>query len=261
MDVIHFTVEPNASVECNVRQHYVFVTIEVRPILGLKPMSLFLTMTHQQAIAAGVVSQETVDAEVAKLSENEGMTGADRLRAHLAHIPPGQISDTTDLERLLAACWDEFTGDYGDMAAYKLLGRMEDVTWEPPVLNFTVERHGATVAGSTRANLQGWTVNIEQNTIFCEPLGCRQVRPMQARLKVEPLVEEIVRLIVAKQEDDRLQWHDDCSVKVLVGNIFPADSAVKQTLAGRRKRFRKALVERLGAEGWGLTEHPYTFSR
>jgi hypothetical protein len=49
------------------------------------------------------------------LSENE----ADRLRAHLAHIQPGQITDTTDLERLLAACWDELTGDYGGMEGYK----------------------------------------------------------------------------------------------------------------------------------------------
>ena len=50
-------------------------------------------------------------------------------------------------------------------------------------------------------------------------------------------------------------------MKVLIGKIIPADSALKQTLAGRRKRFRKALVERLGAEGWGLSAYPYTFSR
>jgi hypothetical protein len=195
------------------------------------------------------------------MSEKEELTGLARLRAHLATVQPGRIIDTTDLERLLAACWDEFSGDYGGMEGYKLLGRMEDVTWEPPVLSFAVERHGRTVAGSSRADLQGWTVNIESNTIFYEPLGHRQVRPMQPRLKVEPLVEEIVRLIVAKQGDDRLQWHEDGSVKVLVGKIIPADSAVKQTLAGRRKRFREKLVERLEAEGWGLVAYPYTFSR
>lgn len=195
------------------------------------------------------------------MNENEEVTGVDRLRAHLATILPGKITDTSDLERLLAASWDEFSGDYGGMEGYKLLGRMEDVTWEPPILAFVVERHGRTVAGSSRADLQGWTVNTEQKTIFCEPLGCRQVRPIQPRLKVEPLVEEIVRLIVAKHEDDRLQWHDDGSVKVLVGKIIPADSAVKQTLGGRRKQFREKLVERLEAEGWGLAAYPYTFSQ
>ena len=195
------------------------------------------------------------------MNENEEVTGVDRLRAHLATVQPGKITDTSDLERLLAACWDEFSGDYGGMEGYKLLGRIEDVTWEPPILAFAVERHGRTVAGSSRADLQGWTVNTEQKTVFCEPLGCRQVRPIQPRLKVEPLVEEIVRLTVAKHEDDRLQWHDGGSVKVLAGKIIPADSAVKQTLAGRRKRFREKLVERLEAEGWGLSAYPYTFSR
>jgi hypothetical protein len=189
------------------------------------------------------------------------MTGADRLRAYLATMQPGKITDTTDLERLLAVCWGEFSGHHGGMEGSRLLGRIEDVTWQPPVLTFSVERHGRTVAGSSKADLQGWTVNVEQNTVFCEPLGCRQVRPLKARLKVEPLAEEIVRLIVAKQQDDRLQWHEDDSVKVLVGKIIPADSAAKQTLAGRRKRFQKALLERLGAEGWGLSVYPYTFGR
>lgn len=185
----------------------------------------------------------------------------EHLRAYLATVPPGKIVNTTDVERLLAACWDEFTGDSGGMEGYKLLGRMENVTWKPPVLSFAVERHGCTVAGSTRADLQGWTVNVEKQTIFCEPLGHRQVRPMQARLKVEPVVEEIVRLVVTQQKDQRLQWHDDGSVKVLVGKIIPQDSAVKQTLAGRRKRFREKLTEQLEAEGWAVVSFPYTFSR
>jgi hypothetical protein len=167
--------------------------------------------------------------ESKSLGENEGMTGVDRLRAYLATTQPGRVTDTPGLECLLAARWDEFSGEYGGMEGYKVLGRMEDVTWEPPVLRFSVERHGRPVTGSTRADLQGWTVNTEQSTVFCEPLGCRQVRPTQPRLKVEPLVDEIVRLIVTKQEDDRLQWREDGSVKVLVGKIIPADSALPES--------------------------------
>ena len=56
------------------------------------------------------------------MNENEKVTGVDRLRAHLATILPGKITDTSDLERLLAASWDEFSGDYGGMEGYKLLG-------------------------------------------------------------------------------------------------------------------------------------------
>jgi hypothetical protein len=83
---------------------------------------------------------------------------------------------------------------------------------------------------------------------------------MQRRLNVVPLAEEIVRLILERTEDDRLNWNGDSSVRVLIGRILPEGSAVKQTLIGRRKRFRKALMERLEAEGWGLSAYPYTFA-
>ncbi len=63
------------------------------------------------------------------MSEKEELTGVDRLRAHPATIQPGELADTADLERLLATSWDEFTGDYGGMEGYKLLGRIEDVAW------------------------------------------------------------------------------------------------------------------------------------
>jgi hypothetical protein len=62
-------------------------------------------------------------------------------------IQPGPISNTGELERLLAACWDELTGDDGGMEAYKLLNRMEDVAWNPPLLTFVIERHGGTARG------------------------------------------------------------------------------------------------------------------
>jgi hypothetical protein len=98
----------------------------------------------------------------------------DRLRAHLATIVPGKITDTTDLEPLLAACWGEFSGDYGGMEGYKLLGRIEDVTWGPPTLTFTIERHGGTVMGSSRAELQHWEVkSVEERGQVANPSTSR----------------------------------------------------------------------------------------
>jgi hypothetical protein len=110
------------------------------------------------------------------MSQKEEMTGLDRLRAHLATIQPGELVDTTDLEPLLAGSWDEFTGDYGGMEGYKLLGRIEDVMWQPPKLAFTIERHGGTVMGSTRAELQHWEVNVEQKTAVIVKCGQDQDR-------------------------------------------------------------------------------------
>lgn len=170
----------------------------------------------------------------------------DQLDSYLAMLPPGPIADTAELERLLAPCWHEFAGgDDGGMEGRKLLRRMERVMWNPPLLTFIVERHGGTVLGSTRATLQEWTVDLKKRTASLVEIRHRQVRPQQARLDVEALAEEIVALIVSRKEDDRLRWYKDGRVRVLIGKVLPEGSAVKQTLAGRRKRFRAALKERL----------------
>jgi hypothetical protein len=186
----------------------------------------------------------------------------DGLRQYLTTLTPGAIENTEQIETLLAACWDEFAGHDADgLAGHKLRGRMENVTWNPPVLAFDIERHGGTVLGSSRAEVHSWSVDLEQMIATCRMGRHRQLTPMQPRLKVEPIVEEITRLIINRQQDDRLRWRADGTVQVLVGKILPEGSAVKQTLAGRRKRFRKALTDRLKAEGWPLVKPPSTFGQ
>jgi hypothetical protein len=174
----------------------------------------------------------------------------EQLHDLLATTPPGPIPDSSAVERLLAACWQEFNGDDGGMTGQKLLGRMEEVVWEPPILSFTVERHGGTVQGSSRATLQEWQLDLDNMTAWCEERRFRQVRARQARLDVRALAEEVASLILRHQEGGRFRWYEDGRVRVLIGKVFPEGSAVAQTLAGRRKRFREALRERLAAEGW-----------
>ena len=60
------------------------------------------------------------------------------------------------------------------MAGHKLIGRMENVEWHPPILTFLIERHGGTVLGSARAELQRWTVDLDRRTATCERVGHRQ---------------------------------------------------------------------------------------
>jgi hypothetical protein len=100
--------------------------------------------------------------------------------------------------------------------------------------------------------LQEWRVDIEAMTADCQQIGHRQIQPMQPRLNVGPLADEIARLIVTKAEDARLKWYDDGRVRVLIGKIIPAGSAVRQTLEGRRKRFWDALAGILKAQGWSV---------
>jgi hypothetical protein len=69
-----------------------------------------------------------------------------QLLKYLRSIQIGTIGDATELASRLAACWDEFDGaDAEGMDPDKLHGRMEDISWHPPVLSFTIERHGGTV--------------------------------------------------------------------------------------------------------------------
>lgn len=172
------------------------------------------------------------------------------LTEYLAHVVPGEIVDTGDVERLLALAWDDLVRDEGGMRPDKLLGRMERVVWKPPTLTFVIERHGATVMGSSRAEMQAWAIDLERGTACCETKGYRQVAPRQRPLDVNPLADEVADVILQHAEDARLKWVNQGTVRVKIGVILPKGSAVKETLAKRRKRFRVALAERLAREGW-----------
>lgn len=180
------------------------------------------------------------------------------LTAYLKQIPEGKIKDTTELEGLLTGCWDEFVRDYGGMKPWKLLGRIEDVRWRYPILTFVIERHGGTVMGSTRANLQEWTVDIEEGTASCVTSGFRQLEPTAKALKVVPVVEELVQLIEEGSEDQRLKWSGD-GQRVTVSLSKSIDiataqqgggSGYKQTQQGRSRRLKKALQAELEQRGW-----------
>ncbi|MCP4603802.1 MAG: hypothetical protein GY847_25340 [Proteobacteria bacterium] len=173
------------------------------------------------------------------------------LRRYLITIQPGHISDPDRVVELLIQCWKDFEGrDETKMEEHKL-GRAEEVEWKPPILGFIVERHGGTVMGSSRAELQRWFVNIEERTAYCGESSYRQLSPRQAPLNAKKLATDIASLVTTKdRRTEYLKWFDDGTVRVIVGKILPEGSAVKQTLIGRRKRFRKELREVLKESGW-----------
>ena len=109
------------------------------------------------------------------------------LRAYLAPLQPGPVPDAREVESLLAACWDRFDGgDAEGMSADKLIGRIAQVEWDPPVLSFLIERHGGTVMGSSRAAVHAWNIDVAQMTAHCLAVGHRQLKPMAPRLDVAP---------------------------------------------------------------------------
>jgi hypothetical protein len=43
--------------------------------------------------------------------------------------------------------------------------------WNDPILAFTLEQHGGTVLGSSRADLERWIVNLNDGTAHVEQAG------------------------------------------------------------------------------------------
>jgi hypothetical protein len=174
-----------------------------------------------------------------------------QLLDYLSAIQPSSSINSSDIEALLVRAWECFDDSGAEgMESRKLIGRIEDATWNPPVLSFNIERHGATVLGSTRADVHTWKLNLETREATCFHAGRRQLYPTASRLDVNPLAEEIAQLIFESKEDDRLVWKSPHRVRVQVGKVIPGESVKKQTLAGRRKRFRTKLVELVSNAGW-----------
>ncbi len=176
------------------------------------------------------------------------------LRSILNRLVPGAIAEAGQVERTLADCWTEFVGyDENGMAGHKLIGRMENVEWRPPILSFTIERHGGTVLGSTRAELHCWQVNLDQMTATCIAAGHRQVGITAKSVRqdeLQQIADEIAALIQNGAADDRLSWKVSDTVHVIAEQIIPAKSGFKRTLEGRRKRLRQVLEEVLAGLGW-----------
>ena len=62
--------------------------------------------------------------------------------------------------------------------------------------------------------------------------------------------EMIVRLILGRADDERIKWYADGRVRVRIGMIVPDETGDSQTLADLRKRFRRAVRDRLRRFGW-----------
>jgi len=173
------------------------------------------------------------------------------LRVYLTVIPAGAIKDTDELASLLGSCWDDLSGDKPtDITAFKVSSRLEQAHWQPPLITFIVERHGAIVAGgSKRAECQGWVVDIEAASVRRDLINrSRLVVPQDKPLDVKPLVAEVVNAILNNQPHKAVVRKSDALFKVEVAEIIP--STVAATTSKRRKRFWEALDESMLKHGW-----------
>ncbi len=166
-----------------------------------------------------------------------------------------------DVVGLLSNCWTAFSGSERTSLTVDKLYRIEAVEWQPPILAFTIERHGGTVQGSSRAEVHKWTLDLDKRSAYCnEGYSYRQLRPNACRVHTRPLAQEVVRKVVASEDDACLKWcNDKRKVRIIVGVVVPGEDVCNQTLAGRRKRFRKDLLELMSNVGWEPVSGSYTY--
>ena len=64
----------------------------------------------------------------------------------------------------------------------------------------------------------------------------------------------IVAAILAGRADERLKRDGEDHARLLIGEVLPAGSAGKETLAGRRKRLREAVATLIAPAGWRIVK-------
>jgi hypothetical protein len=146
------------------------------------------------------------------------------------------------------------------------LRRLEDLSWNPPVLSFTIERHGATVLGSTRGELHKWTVNPGLATAHCISGGYRQLMPTAPKLDVQSIAARVCDAVQQGPASNCdlvkkgiVVWHGSDHVSIKHGALVPSDG-YQQTVAGRRRRFRNELTSRMNTLGWQLVSVQQTIN-
>lgn len=164
-----------------------------------------------------------------------------------------------ELFKLVVASWHEFSGS-GDtsMEPWKISReRPEEVSWNPPRLSFVIDRHGGTALGSSRAERQQWTLDLERRTARHGQIGFRQLRPNAPKLDVKSLADGVCKAVQEGPSsasplvsDGVIVWKSDAELTVFHGKIVTGD--FQRTVSGRRKRFIAELRMTMQAIGWEL---------
>jgi hypothetical protein len=170
----------------------------------------------------------------------------------LASLTAGEVADDArgKIVSLLESCWSELSGAHqGGMASDKLY-RAEELRWDPPVLSFVIERHGATVNGSSRAALQTWWIDPGKNVASFVETGYRRLTPRAARLDVKKVAASVCEAVLLGPGSDYslvqreiVIWNGVNEIDVWHGKLVSGSN--QQTITSRRKRFRKELIAQM----------------
>jgi hypothetical protein len=174
----------------------------------------------------------------------------------LARLKPGKLADEDVAAVLpkLTDVWDRIPGAIdARMAGRKLTAnRAKSWAWEPPVLSFSIVRHGGTVRGSKRGERQRWSVDVEEVCTVWRPDGFEQITPNAPKADFKRAVQAIADAASAGCDGkmlDGITWRGPDEFAVNMAKFLPpADS--KQTRAGRTRNLRRKLKPVLAGAGW-----------
>lgn len=175
------------------------------------------------------------------------------LRDYLSTVPAGKLGGTKELRQQvmvrLCAAWSNIKySDVQNTSADKLW-RAEKMEWKPPLLSFVLERHGATVNGSTRAALHFWEVNLETSSARIAKESYRQLEQADERLDCKKLATQIATLIQDGIDCKYLIWSEGKkTVTLKMESVIP--TTYERTTIGRRKRFRPIMNQLMTDIGW-----------
>lgn len=94
------------------------------------------------------------------------MTKLEELHRFLSALPPGHVTDYDLLSSLVVKvsdAWEERSPSYAVMKPEKVLERLADANWQPPILKFSM----VPARGSSRVRRQGWGLNIKTMEAKC----------------------------------------------------------------------------------------------
>jgi len=152
----------------------------------------------------------------------------------------------------LYSIWDHLSGSSEvGMTSTKLPGRLENISWNNPILSFDIERHGATVLGSSRGEVQTWQVDLEAMIANVVATKSRQLHKMDTRLDIHPIAEKIANAIIFQQHIELIEWLSGEKVRIRTSAAIPATN--KETTAARRKRLISEVEIRVASAGWRRT--------
>ncbi len=171
------------------------------------------------------------------------------LKKHLAGLPQGEVATSRTLISLLAGCWHDIGGAPRQGMKAPTLAEISSLQWEPPLLSYTIQRKMP--AGSQHTALQAWSLDLNHNRATCVKSWIdRQVPERPGQMNAESVAGELAEAIFGRNNDRRLRWGRDATVRVLMAKVFSYGSGSMQSVAGRRKRLREELTRLLTDRGW-----------